>query len=176
MFDYKSEALAYSISAENAELREDLLRQELLVTQITMENLKVLTPKIVDAAYRAWCDVYRKEIEVVAVYKAMGNERWVEGKRIAESVIEALRTELAKPEPESVALNWVNLQNAADEIVRNKPTWKRFIDGTPLANDIACWMADFALEYATEPNCKFPHSQEYQDELAKETVPNWSAA
>ena len=105
-----------------------------------------------------------------------GNERWVEGKRIAESVIEALRTELAKPEPEAVALNWVNLQNAADEIVRNKPTWKRFIDGTPLANDIACWMADFALEYATEPNCKFPHSQEYQDELAKETVPNWSAA
>lgn len=92
----------------------------------------------------------------------------------AKQTIEALKAELAKHEPEQAALDWVNLQNAADEIVRNKPTWKRFIDGTPLANDIACWMADFALEYAapTEPNCKFPtcHSQEYQDKLVQEIL------
>jgi hypothetical protein len=29
--------------------------------------------------------------------------------------------------------------------------WKRFIDGTPLANDIACWMADFALQHTHPP-------------------------
>lgn len=92
----------------------------------------------------------------------------------AKQTIEALKAELAKHEPEQAALNWVNLQNAAAEIVRNKLIWKRFIDGTPLANDIACWMADFALEYAapTEPNCKFPtcHSQEYQDKLVQEIL------
>ncbi len=44
--------------------------------------------------------------------------------------------------PEPVA--WVDLLKEAEEIVKSKPTWKRFIDGTPLSNDIAVWMADFA--------------------------------
>lgn len=53
-----------------------------------------------------------------------------------------------QPSVEPASIDWISLNKAADEIVRSKSTWKRFIDGTPLANDIACWMADFALEYA----------------------------
>lgn len=56
-------------------------------------------------------------------------------------------------------LTWVDLQKEADGIVRSKSLWKRFIDGTPLANDIACWMADFAQQYA-----------------APARVPNWIRA
>lgn len=36
----------------------------------------------------------------------------------------------------------------AQAIVESKVLWKRFIDGTPLQNDIAVWMADFAHAYA----------------------------
>jgi len=32
----------------------------------------------------------------------------------------------------------------AQKIVEGKPTWKRFIDGTPLSNDVPVWMANFA--------------------------------
>ena len=53
MFDYKSESLAWSITAENAEYREELLRQELLANSITMENLKVVTPEMRGAAMAA---------------------------------------------------------------------------------------------------------------------------
>lgn len=53
------------------------------------------------------------------------------------------------PEPEPVA--WVDLLKEAQKIVESKPVWKRFIDGTPLANDIACWMADFAQQHTSPP-------------------------
>ncbi len=46
MFDYKSEALAYSISLENAEMRESLLKQELLATQISLENAEADTKRL----------------------------------------------------------------------------------------------------------------------------------
>jgi hypothetical protein len=54
---------------------------------------------------------------------------------------------MSKKDVQPVA--WVDLLKEADQIVKNKPTWKRFIDGTPLSNDIAVWMADFAQRYAT---------------------------
>jgi hypothetical protein len=46
---------------------------------------------------------------------------------------------------------WVDLLKQAEEIVRSKSLWKKFIDGTPLSNDIAVWMATFAQEHATPP-------------------------
>ena len=55
----------------------------------------------------------------------------------------------AQPAQEPVA--WVDLLKEADQIVRNKSLWKKFIDGTPLSNDIAVWMADFAQEKTTPP-------------------------
>jgi hypothetical protein len=48
---------------------------------------------------------------------------------------------------------WVDLLKEAEQIVRGKFLWKKFIDGTPLANDIPCWMADFAQQY-TNPQQK----------------------
>lgn len=44
--------------------------------------------------------------------------------------------------------DFVSLLREADEIVRAKPTWRRFIDGTPLSNDIAVWMVVFAQDVA----------------------------
>jgi len=46
---------------------------------------------------------------------------------------------------------WVDLLKKAEEVVRSKPLWKKYIDGTPLANDIAVWMANFAQEHTTPP-------------------------
>ena len=46
---------------------------------------------------------------------------------------------------------WVDLLKQAEEVVRSKSLWKKYIDGTPLANDIAVWMASFAQEHTTLP-------------------------
>ncbi len=80
----------------------------------------------------------------------------------AKQAITAIKAALAQPEQEPVAdhfagagkmmpVAWVDLQKEAQQIVESKILWKRFIDGTPLANDIACWMADFAQQYARPP-------------------------
>lgn len=42
-------------------------------------------------------------------------------------------------------LDWVAMLKDAIGIVKSKPTYKRFIDGTPLSNDVPVWMADFAV-------------------------------
>jgi hypothetical protein len=44
--------------------------------------------------------------------------------------------------------DFVSLLGKAQQQVESSPLWKRFIDGTPLAYDIAVWMANFALEAA----------------------------
>jgi hypothetical protein len=46
---------------------------------------------------------------------------------------------------------WTDLLKQAEEVVRSKPLWKKYIDGTPLANDIAVWMASFAQAHTTPP-------------------------
>jgi hypothetical protein len=50
-------------------------------------------------------------------------------------------------QPAQERVEWVDLQKEAQQIVESKFLWKKFIDGTPLANDIACWMTDFALQH-----------------------------
>jgi len=55
----------------------------------------------------------------------------------------------AQPAQEPVAL--ADLVKEAQQIVKSKFLWKKFIDGTPLANDIAFWMADFAQQYTAPP-------------------------
>lgn len=66
-----------------------------------------------------------------------------------DKAIKALEAELAKPEQEPVV--WVSLIQEAQAIVEGKYLFKRFIDGTPLSNDIAVWMTKFALKYAAPP-------------------------
>ena len=45
-------------------------------------------------------------------------------------------------------MNYTDLLKDAAVIVRGKLLWKRFIDGTPLSNDLPFWMADFAAAAA----------------------------
>ena len=74
MFDYLYEARAYSISLENAELREEQLKQELLATQITMENLRVVTPEMIQAGQVAeieWRESDSEQSGLAVIYKAM---------------------------------------------------------------------------------------------------------
>ena len=56
---------------------------------------------------------------------------------------------MTQPKQEPVA--WADIQKEAQQIVESKFLWKKFIDGTPLSNDIACWMADFAQQYTASP-------------------------
>ena len=59
------------------------------------------------------------------------------------------REALAQPPlPEHEPVDFASLLREAEEIVQSKPTWKRFIDGTPLANDIAVWMVVFSQDVA----------------------------
>ena len=58
---------------------------------------------------------------------------------------EALRGKQEQGEP----VAWMDLLKEAEQIVKDKFFYKRFIDGTPLANNIPCWMADFAQKYTT---------------------------
>jgi hypothetical protein len=72
----------------------------------------------------------------------MAEEYW-------NKAITAIKQARSAPVQEPVA--WVDLLKAAEQIVKEKFLYKRFIDGTPLANDIPCWMATFAQEHATPP-------------------------
>ncbi|HQY77380.1 MAG TPA: hypothetical protein PLT54_11625 [Rhodoferax sp.] len=47
-------------------------------------------------------------------------------------------------------LDWVAMLKDASRVVKGKPTYKRFIDGTPLDNDVPVWMADFAVAQAEQ--------------------------
>jgi hypothetical protein len=65
---------------------------------------------------------------------------------VAKLAQAAIKEALAQPEQEPV--DFATLLREAEEIVQSKPTWKRFIDGTPLSNDIEVWMAVFAQDVA----------------------------
>lgn len=56
----------------------------------------------------------------------------------------------------------VELLNRAKALVRESVLFKRFIDGTPLENDIAVWMADFAAQVRHEHT---EHVKEFLNEL-----------
>ncbi len=56
----------------------------------------------------------------------------------------------------------VELLNRAKTIVRESVLYKRFIDGTPLENDIAVWMADFAGQVRHEHT---EHVKEFLNDL-----------
>jgi hypothetical protein len=58
---------------------------------------------------------------------------------------------VVEPAPVQEPVAWVDLLKQAEEVVRSKSLWKKYIDGTPLANDIAVWMASFAQEHTTLP-------------------------
>lgn len=73
-----------------------------------------------------------------------GDEGENSGRLWNERVIEAALA--AAPQGEPVAFH--ELLREAEAEVRAKPVWKRYIDGTPLANDVPVWMAVFAQHHA----------------------------
>jgi hypothetical protein len=90
-----------------------------------------------------------KQVEsVVASLERIKQERLAELKAEKQDHIRDA-TKMVEQEP----VAWVDLLKAAEQIVKDKFLYKRFIDGTPLANDIPCWMADFAQQY-THPQPK----------------------
>jgi hypothetical protein len=91
-------------------------------------------------------------------------------KRIDELVAEnkALKEALAQPEQDIAAT--IDLQKKAQQIVESKALWKKFIDGTPLENDIACWMTDFAQQYIASPQRTWVDlTQQELDELDEQS-------
>lgn len=40
---------------------------------------------------------------------------------------------------------WQDVLGDAEQAVRQKPAWAKFIKGTPLENDVPVWIAEFAL-------------------------------
>ena len=50
------------------------------------------------------------------------------------------------PQPSNLRTDYVSLLSEAQKRVRASVLFKRFIDGTPLSNDIAVWMADLAQD------------------------------
>jgi hypothetical protein len=77
-----------------------------------------------------------------------------EGETVSHRFAALLFAEPAPVQP----VAWVDLLKQAEEVVRSKPLWKKYIDGTPLANDIAVWMASFAQEHTTPPAQPAPES------------------
>ena len=63
----------------------------------------------------------------------------------AAELLERINAKQEQNEP----VAWVDLLKDAEQIIKDKFLYKRFIDGTPLSNDIPCWMVDFAQKYAT---------------------------
>jgi hypothetical protein len=70
---------------------------------------------------------------------------------LREHMAEIKRLKAAQPAPVQEPVAWTDLLKQAEEVVRSKSLWKKYIDGTPLANDIAVWMANFAQEHTTPP-------------------------
>ena len=89
---------------------------------------------------------------------------------IAKLAQAAIKEALAQPEQEPV--DFATLLREAEEIVQSKPTWKRFIDGTPLSNDIEVWMAVFAQDVArrTSPPQRQPDERNFCPRCGKRTA------
>ena len=64
-------------------------------------------------------------------------------------------------------MKYTDLLKDAAAIVRDKLLWKRFIDGTPLSNDLPFWMADFAAAAVA-------HEREECAKVCEQ--PGWNAA
>ncbi|BBP51196.1 hypothetical protein PHLH3_08220 [Pseudomonas sp. St386] len=81
--------------------------------------------------------------------------------------LEALRAALANPVPPAggVRVGLADLMREAQTIVESKCIWKRFIDGTPLSNDISVWMAEFARDHVELLQAELANALEELDTL-----------
>ena len=97
-----------------------------------------------------WINDHNEDNLDMVAQPAQEVDYWIREATAARQAEMALRRELeAQPAQEPVA--WADLLKEAQQIVESKFLWKKFIDGTPLANDIAFWMVDFAQQYTVPP-------------------------
>jgi hypothetical protein len=83
--------------------------------------------------------------------------------KLVKKAITAIKQALAAQPAPVQPVAWIDLLKKAEEVVRSKPLWKKYIDGTPLANDIAVWMANFAQENAAaQPAVQEPFGYVYE--------------
>lgn len=71
-------------------------------------------------------------------------------------------------------LTWITLMPEAEQIVKGKHVYKRFIDGTPLSNDVPCWMVEFALEQVAQARADLEaENQRLREAIQKQLDPSW---
>ena len=95
----------------------------------------------------AWESEMRSELAKLGFEGQCPESIGITIKRWLDAYAESLTAQPAPVQP----VAWVDLLKQAEEVVRSKSLWKKYIDGTPLANDIAVWMASFAQEHTTLP-------------------------
>jgi hypothetical protein len=96
----------------------------------------------------------KKLHDVLVVYNAAGYAmKWKTDKvdkllsESKELIKQFEQIETIQPSCVQNPVTWNELLKEADQIVRSKSVYKKFIDGTPLENDIAVWMASFAQKH-----------------------------
>ena len=92
-------------------------------------------------------EVLKQMVEALENHSAIKHPQQI---HYRDAAIEAGKQAIAELESQE-PVAWITLQKEAQQIVESKVLWKKFIDGTPLVNDIACWMADFALQHTHPP-------------------------
>jgi hypothetical protein len=79
------------------------------------------------------------------------------------------------PTPRTDAeFDFVKLLKQADELVRGFPLYRKFIDGTPLENDIAVWLTQFFMrgrDFSRQLECELAEAKE-----SKERSRQWWAS
>ena len=104
----------------------------------------------------AQCEAFARELKAVkqaavaqpahVISEQEQLKQWIEMTKYYRAKRE-YEPDAAQPAQEPV--EWVDLLKQAEKVVRSKPLWKKYIDGTPLANDIPVWMASFAQQHTT---------------------------
>lgn len=100
-------------------------------------------------------DLTKKLHDVLVIYNAAGYAmKWKTDKvdrllsQSQDLIKQFEQIETTEPPTIESSVAWGDLLKEADQIVRSKSVYKKFIDGTPLANDIAVWMTAFAQDVA----------------------------
>jgi hypothetical protein len=130
--------------AKNYNLREAALHRRAQMAESELEKLRIRHRDLQEAHDAA---LHRLDLAIEA----------------REKYALALRS--SRTPPAAKAPDYITILHRAQKHVRESVLWKRFIDGTPLENDIAVWMADFAL--AVVKDCAGA-LRDYQQHLAAE--------
>ena len=98
---------------------------------------------IVGGEQPTWAQYHERDPENAALYETCGAGH----AKALLSMPPADRIAMAREllEGTDTVWQWAGVLEEAQQYVRDKPQWGRWLDGTPLSNDVAVWMTDFAL-------------------------------